>query len=62
MVLLVVAYVSYTYSEVTHNAMLSVAGEPRRLAMISGLGLGLGNLAATLIFLAIALLFVGRHS
>ena len=58
MVLLVVAYVSYTYSEVTHNAMLSVAGEPRRLAMISGLGLGLGNLAATLIFLAIALLFV----
>ena len=58
MALLVVAYVSYTYSEVTHNAMLSVAGEPRRLAMISGLGLGLGNGAATLIFLAIALLFV----
>ncbi|HBQ55139.1 MAG TPA: hypothetical protein DD790_11770, partial [Erythrobacter sp.] len=42
----------------THNAMLSVSGEPRRLAMISGLGLGLGNLAATLIFLAIAVLFV----
>ncbi|UOR14668.1 MFS transporter [Qipengyuania aquimaris] len=58
MVLLVIAYVSYTYSEVTHNAMLSVAGEPRRLAMISGLGLGLGNLAASLIFIAIALLFV----
>ena len=58
MALLVIAYVAYTYSEVTHNAMLSVAGEPRKLAMISGLGLGLGNLAATLIFLAIALLFV----
>ncbi|MEP3143110.1 MFS transporter [Qipengyuania citrea] len=58
MALLVVAYVGYTYSEVTHNAMLSVSGEPRRLAMISGLGLGLGNLAATLIFLAIAVLFV----
>ncbi|WP_421991741.1 MFS transporter [Qipengyuania sp.] len=58
MALLVIAYVSYTYSEVTHNAMLSVSGEPRRLAMISGLGLGLGNGAATLIFLAIALLFV----
>ena len=58
MTLLVIAYVSYTYSEVTHNAMLSVAGEPRRLAMISGLGLGLGNLAASLIFIAIALLFV----
>ena len=58
MTLLVIAYVGYTYSEVTHNAMLSVAGEPRRLAMISGLGLGLGNLAATLIFIAIALFFV----
>ena len=58
MALLVIAYVSYTYSEVTHNAMLSVSGEPKKLAMISGLGLGLGNGAATLIFLAIAVLFV----
>ncbi len=58
MMLLVIAYVSYTYSEVTHNAMLSVAGEPQRLSMISGLGLGLGNLAAVLIFLAIAVLFI----
>ncbi|WP_234030136.1 MFS transporter [Erythrobacter mangrovi] len=58
MALLVIAYVSYTYSEVTHNAMLSVAGAPNRLAMISGLGLGLGNLAATLIFIGLVLLFV----
>lgn len=58
MALLVIAYVSYTYSEVTHNSMLSVAGEPRSLSMISGIGLGLGNLAATLIFLALVLLFV----
>ena len=58
MALLVIAYVSYTYSEVTHNAMLSVAGAPGRLSMISGLGLGLGNLAATLIFLGLVLLFV----
>ena len=58
MALLVIAYVSYTYSEVTHNAMLSVAGTHDRLSMISGLGLGLGNLAATLIFIAIAFLFV----
>ena len=58
MTLLVIAYVSYTYSEVTHNAMLSVAGTPDRLSMISGLGLGLGNLAGTLMFAAIALLFV----
>ncbi len=58
MALLVVAYVGYTYSEVTHNAMLSVAGSRGRLSMISGLGLGLGNLAATLIFIALVLLFV----
>ena len=58
MTLLVVAYVSFTYSEVTHNAMLSVAGSRDRLSMISGLGLGLGNLAATLIFVALVLLFV----
>ncbi|MEP5938805.1 MAG: MFS transporter [Erythrobacter sp.] len=58
MSLLVVAYVSYTYSEVTHNAMLTVAGEQNRLSMISGLGLGLGNLAAVLIFIALALLFI----
>ena len=58
MSLLVIAYVSYTYSEVTHNAMLTVAGEPRSLSMISGLGLGLGNLAATLIFVALVALFV----
>ena len=58
MSLLVIAYVGYTYSEVTHNAMLSVSGEPDRLSMISGLGLGLGNLAAVLIFIALALLFI----
>jgi len=58
MALLVTAYVAYTYSEVTHNAMLSVAGEQRALSMISGLGLGLGNLAGTLIFAALVLLFV----
>jgi len=58
MSLLVIAYVSYTYSEVTHNAMLSVAGRPQSLSMISGLGLGLGNLAATVIFAGLVFLLV----
>lgn len=58
MSLLVVAYVCYTYSEVTHNAMLPAAGRPSSLSMISGLGLGLGNLAGAIIFLAIIMLFV----
>ncbi len=57
MTVLVVAYVSYTYSEVTHNAMLSVAGRPQALPLISGLGLALGNLAATLLLVAIIVLF-----
>lgn len=58
MVFLVIAYVCYTYSEVTHNSMLAVAGAPKSLPMISGLGLGLGNLAATLLFIALVVLFV----
>jgi UMF1 family MFS transporter len=58
MALLVIAFVSFTYSEVTHNAMLSVAGDKQSLPMISGLGLGLGNLASVFIFLAIVMLFV----
>ncbi len=50
---LVLAYVAYTYSEVTHNAMLGVAGRPQSLPMISGLGLGLGNLAGALLLVVI---------
>lgn len=57
MAVMVIAYVCYTYSEVTHNAMLSVSGEQKSLPMISGLGLGLGNLAATLIFAVLVCAF-----
>ena len=57
MVFLVIAYVCYTYSEVTHNSMLAVSGSPQSLPMISGLGLGLGNLAATVLFVALVGLF-----
>lgn len=57
MTFLVIAYVCYTYSEVTHNSMLAVAGAPQSLPMISGLGLGLGNLAATVLFIALVGLF-----
>ncbi|MEL7199841.1 MAG: MFS transporter [Pseudomonadota bacterium] len=58
MTLLVIAYVSYTYSEVTHNAMLPAAGPPESLSSISGLGLGLGNLAGAIIFGFITMLFI----
>ena len=57
MTFMVIAYVCYTYSEVTHNAMLAVSGARQSLPMISGLGLGLGNLAATLLFVLLVSLF-----
>ncbi|MEP0190487.1 MAG: MFS transporter [Erythrobacter sp.] len=58
MALLIIAYVSFTYSEVTHNAMLPAAGPPQVLSSISGLGLGLGNLAGAIIFSFITMLFI----
>ncbi len=58
MTLLVIAYVSFTYSEVTHNAMLPAAGPAQSLSTISGLGLGLGNLAGAIIFGFITMLFI----
>jgi len=57
MTFLVIAYVCYTYSEVTHNSMLAVSGAPQSLPMISGMGLGLGNLAATILFITLVGLF-----
>lgn len=58
MAMLVIAYVTYTYSEVTHNSMLTASGAPDKLSMISGLGLGFGNLAGTLIFAGLITMFV----
>jgi UMF1 family MFS transporter len=58
MIVLVIAYVCFTYSEVTHNSMLTAAGTPKSLPMISGMGLGLGNLAATIMFIGLVGLFV----
>ncbi|MFB0969769.1 MAG: hypothetical protein QMB26_00165, partial [Pseudomonadales bacterium] len=50
-IVLMVAYVCYTYSEVTHNSMLAVSGAQKSLPAISGLGLALGNLSAALLML-----------
>lgn len=57
MLCLVIGYLGFAYSEVTHNAMLSVAGKPSKLPMLSGLGLALGSLAGTLILVALACFF-----
>lgn len=52
--LLVLAFCSYTYSEVMHNAMLPAAGRPEALPHISGAGLALGNLGAVIGLLVVA--------
>ncbi len=48
MAFLVLGYVGYTYSEMTHNAMLRASGRPSSLSQISGAGIGLGQLATAL--------------
>lgn len=48
MTLLIIGYVSYTIAEVMHNAILPMAGRPKALPMVSGLGIGLGNFGAVI--------------
>ncbi len=48
--LIVVAKLSYAYSEVLHNAMLPLSGRPEAHSHISGLGLSMGNIAGVLLF------------
>ncbi|MBY9066534.1 MFS transporter [Hyphomonas sp. WL0036] len=57
MALLIAAYVSYSYSEVAHNSMLPDAARLEALPAVSGLGLALGNGLATLMFVALVLMF-----
>jgi MFS transporter, UMF1 family len=59
-ILLTTAFCAYTYSEVMHNAMLPAAGVPKALPHISGMGLGLGNLAAVIGLLVVAGLSIGQ--
>lgn len=60
MAILIVGYCAYTISEMLHNAMLSGAGKSTSLPMISGLGLALGNGAATVVLVLIAILSPGE--
>jgi UMF1 family MFS transporter len=47
--LTVVSGVSFVYTEVVHNAMLTRAAPPRTLSHVSGLGLALGSIASVLL-------------
>lgn len=55
--LLIVAYVCYSYSEVAHNSMLPDAARLDALPAASGLGLALGNAVATALFLLLFFMF-----
>lgn len=57
MALMVVGYVSYTVAELVHNSMLPMAGAPKSLPYISGLGLALGNFAGTAVLLLLLFVF-----
>lgn len=56
---IIVAGVCFAWTEVLHNAMITGVTTPRQIPAVSGLGLGLGNLASVLllvfVLLAIAL-------
>lgn len=56
--LCVIGYCAYTYSEMLHNAMLSLTARPAAVPMVSGLGLALGNSAAVLMFLIMLAVFI----
>jgi UMF1 family MFS transporter len=54
----VIGYCAYTYTELLHNAMLSMTARPSALPMVSGIALGLGNSAAVLMFLIMLAFFI----
>jgi UMF1 family MFS transporter len=56
--ILVAAFCAYTYTEVMHNSMLTLAGRPDVLSRISGAGLGLGNAAAVLCLIVYVIVVV----
>lgn len=58
MVLLMIGYVSYTVAEVMHNAILPMAGRPKVLPVVSGMGIGLGNLGAVIALVLMLVLVI----
>lgn len=56
MALLIAGYCAYSISELLHNAMLPGAGAPSTLPLTSGLGIALGNGAAVLVLVCIAII------
>lgn len=58
MAFLVLGFVGYTYSEMTHNAMLRTSGRSESLSQISGAGIGLGQLSSALCLVGLAVVAI----
>jgi MFS transporter, UMF1 family len=58
--ILVIAYATYNWSEVMHNAMLPLAGPRSMLPTISGWGLGLGQLGSCVCLVGLLLVSIFR--
>ena len=55
--LIVAAGVSYAWTEVLHNAMLTTATKPSQVSAVSGLGLSLGNAGSVLLLVFVLFAF-----
>lgn len=53
----ILAGVAYTWTEVLHNSMLTLAARPAQLSKVSGLGLALGNAGGLVVLLFVLFAF-----
>jgi UMF1 family MFS transporter len=59
-ILMATGYIVYSILEIFHNAMLPMAGAPKSLPVISGIGLAMGNIAGLSLVLAITIFLAGN--
>ncbi len=55
--LVILAGASYTWTEVLHNSMLTLAAKPSQVSQVSGLGLALGNAGGLLVLIFVLFAF-----
>jgi len=55
--LAITAGVSYTWTEVLHNSMLTLTAKPNQVSQVSGLGLALGNAGGLLVLIFVLFAF-----
>jgi UMF1 family MFS transporter len=55
--IVIIAGASYTWTEVLHNSMLTLAAKPSQVSRVSGLGLALGNAGGLLLLIFVLFAF-----